>query len=460
MSGHDAVHRATSRLSAAQVSRRSLLFGGLAAASAPLLLSGCSNRASTSGEPLQFWNFYAPSTQTAPELKAQNDWFMKAIADWNGQHPEQVEAVFIPAYTDPTNTRLATAFASGSGPDIFLISPGDFSRYYNGGALEDLRPYMTQEAVDDYTEGSLATRSVDGKIYALPMENEPLAMYYSPRAWEAAGLSEGDIPTTWEQMFDVAEKLTTPTQSGVVFETIPGYYQNFTWYPWMWQGGGEVVDPRTQRAAFDSEGAIQALELFGEATRRRLAPRTMPAAGDLVGAFTEGFAAMWQSGIWQVANFRGNAPDFDYGVFPLPTPPGGETRTVLGGWAFAVNARGRNPEAAARFVVETVGSTSDASVDRLTEWAAVAKSDMPTRISVDKRMRETGAYDDPKMAYFRDVIFDTGRGEPRYPPVLYKAVSNAIQSVQSAGGDAADQAAIAHSAIEAYLTTYEGAPLL
>ena len=38
-------------------------------------------------------------------------------------------------------TKLPTAFASGQGPDIFLISPGDFLRYYNGGVLLDLTPY-------------------------------------------------------------------------------------------------------------------------------------------------------------------------------------------------------------------------------------------------------------------------------------------------------------------------------
>ena len=26
----------------------------------------------------------------------------------------------------------------------------------------------------------------------------------------------------------------------------PGYYQNFTWYPFMWQGGGDFVAERRQ----------------------------------------------------------------------------------------------------------------------------------------------------------------------------------------------------------------------
>ena len=408
--------RSLPSLSAKSVSRRSLLQAGLAA-STTLLLSGCAGRGGGAGDPLEFWNFYAPTTQSQPDVKAQNDWFINAIGDWNQANDQQIRPVFIPAYTDPTNTRLATAFASNAGPDIFLISPGDFLRYYNGGVLEDLTPYMSEEAIADFPESTLSTRSVDGRIFAIPMEVEPLAMFYSRPAWEAAGLSEGDIPTTWDQMLDVAETLSTPTQSGLVFETVPGYYQNFTWYPWMWQGGGEVVDPITQRAAFRGDAVTGALNLFGDAISRGVAPRTLPAAGDIPGAFTEGFAATWQSGIWNVAGFEANAPDFDYGVFPMPPPSTGATdvRTALGGWSFCVNSRGRNPEAAAKFVVETVGSMSEASIARVTEWCSVAKSDMPPRRSVERRMQENGVFDDPRRAGPRGVrdVGATGSGPGR-----------------------------------------------
>ncbi|PZE23181.1 MULTISPECIES: ABC transporter substrate-binding protein [unclassified Curtobacterium] len=443
------------------LSRRGFLTGaaGVAAAAATTIsLAGCSTRASSADEPLQFWQFYAPLSGTG-QVKTQSDWFEKAVRDWNTRHRQQVRNVYIPNFTDPSNTRLATAFASGDGPDVFLISPGDFLRYSNGGALLDLAPYMTQEAIDDFDPDILATRRIGKGVYGLPMEVEPLAMYYSVPAWEKAHLSEGDIPRTWDQMLDVAHRLTTDKQSGLVFETVPGYFQNFTWYPWMWQGGGDVVDEH-QKPSFDSAPVTAALELFGRSVSTGVAPRTDPAAGDLPGAFAAGYAAMWQSGIWQVAGFRGEQPKFDYGIFPLPTPPGGTPRTVLGGWAWCVNARGRNPEAAAKFVVETVGSMADDSVQRLVDWCTVAKSDMPPRRSVDRVMQAKGAYDDAKLKFFHDVVLPTGRGEPRYPPVVYKAISDAIQQVQAAGGDAAGQAARAESAIEAFMQTYQGATLL
>src|SRR5690606_19270704 len=184
---------------------------------------------------LSFWQFYAPDG----EVKPQVEWFVKMVNDWNASQPDQVKLEYVVGSEYISGTKLATSFASGQGPDIFIISPGDFLRYYNGGVLHDLTPAIEEAARADFPESVIANRMVDGKIYGIPMEVEPMAIYYSVKAFEEAGLNENDVPKTWEELLDVAQKLTTPERYGIVFETKPGYYQNFTWYPFMWQGGGE-----------------------------------------------------------------------------------------------------------------------------------------------------------------------------------------------------------------------------
>ena len=448
--------------SGSHLSRRRLLttsaaaLGGAAGAST---LSSCA-LGGGSQEPLQFWQFYAPVDQQDPNLLAQSQWFLDRIAEWEAAGERPIEPVYIPGYTDPTNTRLTTAFASGNGPDIFLISPGDFLRYYNGGVLEDLTPYMDEEAIADFYPQALATRTVDGRIYGLPMEQEPLAIFYDVAAFEEQGLSEADLPTTWEQMLELGRQMTGGERAGLVFETLPGYYQNFTFYPWLWQSGGDVIDTDTQTPIFSGDAAVQALSLFQDAIATGAAPRTRPANGDIVSAMTGGYAAMWQGGIFDVAALAQNAPDYEYGIFALPAPPGGETTTCLGGWAWCVNARGKDPEAAARFTVEVMGSMRQESIDAGVEWNGVAKGNIAARASVTEAIGDSGAFEDPILQQFRDEILPSGRAEPRFPPVIYKAVSNAIQSTMLGGADPVRQAEIAQSAIESYLETYEGGPLL
>lgn len=437
-------------------------FLGLSAAAAgtvalPSVLGACGDGASTSSSgPLQFWNFYGPAPNEDPATVARAAWMQDTVDTWNAQNEQQIELVYAPVLG---SEKLATAFAAGEGPDIFLISPGDIARYLNGNVLADLTPHMTQEAVDDFFADNMATRMIDDRVYALPMEIEPLALYYSRPAFEEAGLAEGDLPATWDDLLAVSDRLVAAGQGGFVVPTAQGYYQNFVWYPWMWQGGGAVVADDGSHSTFDSPGTVAALQLWKDAVDLGVTPRVPPASDDIVTSFTQGYAAIWQSGIWSVQDFERKAPDFDYGVIPLPVSDGGEATTVLGGWAFAANALGRNPDDAARFCAWALGSMDDEGVARVADWCIDAKRDISPRRSSLEYGSAAGGYDDEHMRLFRDEIFPTGLGEPRYPPVIYKAVSDAIQSCQLAGGDPAHEAAKAQQAIDAYLTTYGGVEL-
>ena len=114
---------------------------------------------------------------------------------------------------------------------------------------------------------------VDGKVYGVPMEVEPMAMYYSVAAFEEAGLNENDVPKTWDQLLEAAKKLTTDKRFGVLFETTPGYYQNFTWYPFMWQGGGEFQTEGRQERVRIRRRRSQALKFWQDAVNKGVAPR-------------------------------------------------------------------------------------------------------------------------------------------------------------------------------------------
>jgi len=69
----------------------------------------------------------------------------------------------------------------------------------------------------------METRIVDEKIYGVPFDVVPLAMFYSLKAFEEAGLSESDIPKTWDQFLEIARKLTKGDQFGCLFENCTGY---------------------------------------------------------------------------------------------------------------------------------------------------------------------------------------------------------------------------------------------
>ncbi len=442
----------------ARISRRSVVKGGAAVAASALAMPYFFSRKTSARQqgPLRFMQFYSEG-----DVASQADWFASCVHAWNDANEIQVELEYVPTAEYVSGTQLATAFASGQGPDIFLVSPGDFLRYYNGGALLDLTDYVQPDAQADFLPDVIANRMVNDRLFAVPMEVEPMAMYYSRSAWDDAGLTDADIPTTWEQLLGVAGELANDERFGVMFETTPGYYQNFTWYPFMWQGGGELQDA-SGASAFNSEATIQALSLWQTAIRDGVAPRDILGTGgaDIGPNLVDGYTAMQNVGIWGISTLQQNAPDFEYGVFKLPTPPGGTDRTVLGGWAFAANAAGQNPEIAAQFIASSIGAMSEESINRVVDWCTVAKSDMPPRQSVLERATANGAYSSGAMQVFAEQILPGGRAEPRVPPEIYQAVSDAIQSTQLNDADPAQAAATASEQIDAFLATYTGAPIL
>ncbi|MCB2055391.1 MAG: sugar ABC transporter substrate-binding protein [Geminicoccaceae bacterium] len=437
-----------SRLLMPDIRRRSLVKAGIASALFPMPFV---SRARAQSGPMKFWQFTAPGGSNPARVK----WFTDLVDAWNADHEIKVELEYIPVAQYLNGTKLQTAFAAGEGPDIFVISPGDFLRYYNGGVLMDLAPFMSDEAKADFYDSAMATRVVDGGIFGMPMEIEPMAMYYNKAMFAEAGIGEDQLPTTWDGLIELAREFTTAERYGVLFSTEPGYYQNFTWYPFLWQGGGEITD-------FNSDAAVQALGFWKRAIDEGVAPRKALGYGanDPVANIGSGFCAMQNVGIWGVSALRDNAPDLDYGVFRLPLPPGGEYTTDLGGWAFVANSQGPTPEAAAEFCVWALGTMEDESIERMVEWCTVAKSDLAPRRSAQERAVANGFFDEGVMKVFLEEIFPGGRGEPRVPPQVYKAVSDAIQACQLGGADPAEQAAQAGKQIEAFLAGYTGAPIV
>lgn len=441
----------------ARLSRRDFLKKGAAVAAAAssiptgvTILSSCGT--SGSSGPLQFWNFYSPGGPN----KKQAQWFHDLASEWNKNNKTQVQLVYLSDYMN--GSKLQTSFASGKGPDIFLLSPGDFARYYNGGVLADLTPHMSKDAIADYYPSVLGTRKSGNKIYGLPMEVEPMAFYYSVDAFQKAGLSEADVPKTWSELASVATKLKTANQFGIVFDTNPGYYQNFTWYPFLWETGNYVVKSDNKSSGMSSAGAVEALRLWQDVVQSGAAPRKAQGTGgnDIVANLSSGYAAMVNCGIWGVSLLRDAAPNFKFGVFTLPAPPTGSQSTVLGGWAFVANAKSPNADEAAKFCAWALGGTDSACIQRGYDWIGSAKSDVAPRKAVMQKAQDQGLYASGPMQYFKDRVFPAGRGEPRFPPQVYKAVSDAVQAAQLGGTDPKQAGTQAAQTIEQFLSGYHG----
>jgi multiple sugar transport system substrate-binding protein len=414
---------------------------GAAMTSLSAFLAACGGSSSGSSggtTTLHFWKFVAENDD--PVIK-------DAVKRWNKANPK-IQVVLETFPPDQySGTKLTTAFAGGKGPDVFWMSPGNFINYVNNGVAAPVDDIVDKAS---YNKAAVAAVSNDGKMYSLPFEQEPVALYYRKDSFEKAGLQP---PTTWDELFEAAQKLTSGKQKGICIEPSPGAYQNFTWYPFLWSAGGEVVNADSTKSALRTPEAASAFDAWGKIMKSGWAPKKTSTLSSDIGPMGRGEVAMQVCGFWAIAQMKANYPKVDYGIVPIPIPQGGKQVTVYGGWTQMINSRSGHVDAAKAFTKWLW--TQDKTFPQ--QWACRHNSKFSPNPKINEECADV--FDTKPYSIFKDQILPTARAEPRYPDQIVKAVGDGLQSAMFAGKSGEDAANAAADAIDSYLSSYKGAPL-
>ncbi|WP_281190365.1 extracellular solute-binding protein [Micromonospora inyonensis] len=118
----------------------------------------------------------------------------EAAAKWAGASGNT--ATVTPA--QDLTQQLGQALAGGDPPDVFYVDASRFADYASVGALE---PYGDRISKPEDFYGSLRqTFTYDGTFYCVPKDFSTLALQINTDLWAKAGLTDADIPTTWDQL--------------------------------------------------------------------------------------------------------------------------------------------------------------------------------------------------------------------------------------------------------------------
>ena len=153
-------------------------------------------------------------------------------------------------------SKLEVAFAGGAGPDVFNVDSFSSGQYYSSGILApvDLAA-VGAKSNDDLKKRyglGIGGATYNGKIYGFPTEVSNYACVANKELWAKAGLDPAkDAPKTWEDMVDVATKLTVRDAKGI--PVIRGFDFNWSAPIFMWitfnsmvdQAGGTMLDVTT-----------------------------------------------------------------------------------------------------------------------------------------------------------------------------------------------------------------------
>ncbi|MDQ1174542.1 multiple sugar transport system substrate-binding protein [Microbacterium testaceum] len=243
--------------------------------------------------------------------------------------------------------QLSQGFAAGSPPDLFYLAPEALAGYAANGSIAAYGDDLANK--DDFYPSLVDNFTVDGKFYCAPKDFSTLALIINTDLWSAAGLTDADVPTTWDQLASVAQKLTTDGRVGLAFGA---EYQRVGAF--MAEAGGGLVSDGTATA--DSSANVEALNYV----KTHLNDGTFAFASDVGAgwggeAFGTQKAAMVIEGNWITGAMSADYPDVKYKVAELPAGPGGKgTLQFTNCWGMAADSGNQEQ---ARSLVEYLTST-------------------------------------------------------------------------------------------------------
>lgn len=239
--------------------------------------------------------------------------------------------------------KLQTELASNTAPDIFYLDSMPAPQLMSSGVLEPLDDYIKKYNVDvnDFEPALLSAFQWEGKTYGLPKDFNTLALFYNKDMFKAAGINEP--PKTWEELRDVAKKLTKDGVKGLVLSADLARFDAF-----INQNGGSVY--QDGKVTLNLPENAQALDFYvGLITKDKVAdtPQNMGEGwnGD---AFAAKKAAMAIEGGWMIPFLKEKAPDLNYGIAELPA--GKQKSTMAFTVAYVMNKNSKHKDEAFKLI--------------------------------------------------------------------------------------------------------------
>ncbi|HEY2670436.1 MAG TPA: sugar ABC transporter substrate-binding protein [Rugosimonospora sp.] len=241
-----------------EVSRRALLrvFGGGAVAAMGVAAAGCgsdsgqtvpANPDDVSGK-VTMWIYPIDATH-------EKDWWPAQIEAFRKQYTKVDVTVTVQPWAD-RDTKLTTAIAGDTGPDVVYLIPDQLPQYAQSGSLADVSDVIASDK-SDFRPNALDAMTYNDTLYGVPILMGGTGTLINKKVMAAAGITQ--TPASWDDMLAIAPALKAKGYYLTEYEADPAQTLNLTFYPLLWEAGGEVLSPDGKSAAFNSPAGVATL---------------------------------------------------------------------------------------------------------------------------------------------------------------------------------------------------------
>jgi multiple sugar transport system substrate-binding protein len=320
-----------------------------------LIISACSGSSGSEGEAsgeISFLVFGEPE-----ELRA----YRSVVRSFRRVEPD-IEVNLVEASDrEDLIARLATSFAGGSPPDLFLLNYRFYGQFAARGVLEPIQDRLADSSAfepEDFYPQALEAFRFDGELTCLPQNISSLVVYYNRDLLRKERVPEPKAGWTWNDMIEKALALTRDVdEDGTVDQYGLGVEPTLIRIaPFVWSNGGELVDDeeRPTRFTLETPAAQKAMQDFFDLRQLHL---VVPSEDEIESEddesrFQNGRTAMVLSSRRATPAFR-TITKFDWDIAPLPRHK--QQAGILHSDAYCMTKQSDNKAAAWRFMEFALG---------------------------------------------------------------------------------------------------------
>src|SRR6266487_7013304 len=221
-------------------------------------------------------------------------------ADFKAKYPNITVKVELQQWGD-IGTKLDTAYAGSTPPDVVELGNTLVAKYAAAGALEDIGGKKSSfDNSSTWLQSLTDSCTVNGKLYCVPYYAGSRAIIYRKDFFDAAGVQP---PDSLDGLLTVGKKLMTAHSSDPNFAAL--YFPGKYWYaalPFVWDFGGNIATQSGDKwqGSLNGDGSQQGLvKLQNLVNALSRADKTGDEAKQDA-AFAQGHIAMIIANGWEV----------------------------------------------------------------------------------------------------------------------------------------------------------------
>jgi multiple sugar transport system substrate-binding protein len=223
-------------------------------------------------------------------------------------------------------TKLTTALAAKTAPDVVIVHQGNLLNYVPSGSLLALDGLFDEATLSDFQKAPLDGCRFDGKLYSIPLDVHPLVMYYNKDLLAKAGIMA--VPQSGQGLIDAAIAVKKTTGKwGFAIDNTTGTYKAYTltrlFMSLIAQQGGSLLNADSTAPNFNNEYGKNALKWLQDLVSVYKVNPTELDYDAAMNLFKLGDAAFYFNGVWATGTLE-NQKGLNFGAAPLPAILGGK----------------------------------------------------------------------------------------------------------------------------------------